>query len=95
MRVDTPEQMAAKRELAVEMAEAASNVHRLSDDTPKGRYMKWLRIDNERIRGDRHHDEATVRWWAESYPKTREWKTQDMLAESYPEAYDLFAGAAE
>lgn len=96
MREDTPAQLAAKRALAAEMDaardQAASNVHRLSEDTPKGRYMKWLRIDNERIRGDRHHDAQTLRWWAEIYPKTQEWKTQNMLAEDHPEAYDLFAG---
>jgi hypothetical protein len=107
MRQDTPEQLAAKAELAKEMDAAraaqqaerqpaglsAANVH-VMPATPKARYMRWLRIDNERIRGDRHHSAEDVRWW-ESYPRSPEWRTQHMLAEDHPEAYDLFAGAAD
>lgn len=96
MREDTPAQLAAKAELAREMdaaKQAQSNVLVLPDG-PKAKYLRWARINNERIRGDRHHDEATVRWW-ESYPRSSEWRAQNMLAEEYPEAYDIFAGAAD
>jgi hypothetical protein len=88
---DTPEQAAARQRLAADIAQAAANVQRLPEGQ-KDRYRHWLWLQRE----IKNHPETPFAelgistedadWW-EYYPNTAEFRSQQRLAEDFPDVY--------
>lgn len=96
MRIDTPEQIAVAAALPTIQAPVGggSNVVRLDvQESPKARYLKWLALNSEVIRGDHAGNAGKLRDW-ETYRDSAEYRAQKMMAEDFPEEYGLSAGAS-
>lgn len=63
-------------------------------ETPRQRYIAWLKTNNEVIRGDHEGKLDVLRAWS-TYAETAEWRTQKMIAEDFPEMYGLEAQGQE
>ena len=93
MRIDTPEQLAVAAALPTIQAPVGggANVVRLeTPETPKARYLKWLQLNNEVIRGDHEGDPQTLRA-CKVYADSSEYRSQKMMAEDFPEHYGIDA----
>ena len=93
MRVDTPEQIAVAAALPTIQAPVGggSNVVRLDPiETSKTRFLKWLKLDEEVIRGEHANNPEQLRWWR-AYGECGEFKAEKQMSETWPEAYGLKA----
>jgi putative transposase len=100
MRRDTPEQQAQKAALTVIEAPLGGGATLLTPtfpESPRARFIKWMRLNNEVIRGDHDGKQELLREW-HAYGESVEWRTQKVLAEDFPEHYqwqDAAGGAAD
>lgn len=88
MRRDTPEQQAQKAALdIIDAPVGGGNVIRPQfPESPRERYLKWLRLNNEVIRGDHDGNRELLLEW-QGYADGAEWRTQKGMAEDFPEYY--------
>lgn len=100
MRRDTPEQQAQKAALTVIEAPVGGGATLITPafpESPRARFIKWMRLNNEVIRGDHDGNQELLREW-HAYGESVEWRTQKVLAEDFPEHYqwqDAAGGAAD
>lgn len=100
MRRDTPEQQAQKAALTVIEAPVGGGATLLTPtfpESPRARFIKWLRLNNEVIRGDHDGNQELLREW-HAYGESVEWRTQKAMAEDFPEYYqwqEAAGGAAD
>ena len=100
MRRDTPEQQAQKAALTVIEAPLGGGATLLTPtfpESPRARYIKWLRLNNEVIRGDHDGKQELLREW-HAYAESAEWRTQKAMAEDFPAYYqwqDAAGGAGD
>ncbi len=80
MRVDTPEQLAVAAALPTIQAPVGSGSNVVQLETSRTRYLKWLKLDEEVIRGEHAGNPEALRWWR-AYQECAEFKAEKIMSE--------------
>jgi transposase InsO family protein len=80
MRIDTPEQIAVAAALDTIQAPVGGGSNVVQLETSRTRYLKWLKVDAEVVRGEHADGSETLRWWR-AYQECAEFKAEKIMSE--------------